>query len=218
LEGFKNMSHKSAFSKEKTRMRMPDLSVLCGAVLAKLFQQAAEESSPGVVVALTSAHGCAGVTTIAATLADALGPRDDRLAIAMDCRALQLSDAHAEAVRETPEEGWNGRRPAGSNDFADGWHLVQNSLADRLNALRRSYRYVLLDCPSLKDAQHALRVAPLVDGIILIVEANRTRKDQVLYAERVIAGARGKLLGHVLTKRRYPVPEWFHRSMEWMGI
>jgi Mrp family chromosome partitioning ATPase len=58
-----------------------------------------------------------------------------------------------------------------------------------------------------------LSVAPFVDGVILVSEANKTRRGQILQAERAIETAQGKLLGHVLNKRTYPVPEWIYRRL-----
>jgi Mrp family chromosome partitioning ATPase len=95
---------------------------------------------------------------------------------------------------------------------------LQTHLASYFDQLRREYRYVLIDCPSLKDSHDAVTLAPLVDGVVLVVEANRTQKDQLLYAERIIEAAHGRLLGHILNRRSYVVPEWLHRRMEAIGI
>jgi Mrp family chromosome partitioning ATPase len=70
----------------------------------------------------------------------------------------------------------------------------------------------------MKEAQDVLRLAPLVDGIVLVIEANRTKREQMLYAERAIEAAKGKILGHVLNKRTYVVPDWLYWKMEAVGI
>jgi Mrp family chromosome partitioning ATPase len=75
-----------------------------------------------------------------------------------------------------------------------------------------------VDCPSLKEAQDAILLAPLVDGIVLVVEADRTHREQLLYVERSIELANGKIMGHVLNKRSYVVPDWLCRKMEAVGI
>mgnify|MGYP006159902611 CR=1 FL=1 len=43
------------------------------------------------------------------------------------------------------------------------------------------------------------------------LEAGRSRRDQIVNAQRTIEQAGGKFLGFVLNKRRYPVPEWLYR-------
>jgi Mrp family chromosome partitioning ATPase len=77
---------------------------------------------------------------------------------------------------------------------------------------------VLVDCPSLKESTEVLSLAPLVDGVLLIVEANRTQKSQVAYLEQTIEGAGGKVLGHLLNKRTYPIPAWLFNRLERWGI
>jgi Mrp family chromosome partitioning ATPase len=84
--------------------------------------------------------------------------------------------------------------------------------------IRRKYRYALIDCGSMKASQHAVKLAPLVDGVVLVLEANRTQTDQILYAERTLEGVNGRVLGHVLNKRTYAIPEWLHRMMDAIGI
>jgi Mrp family chromosome partitioning ATPase len=57
-----------------------------------------------------------------------------------------------------------------------------------------------------------------VDGVLLVVEANRTQKSQVAYLEQTIEGAGGKVLGHLLNKRTYPIPAWLFNKLERWGI
>ena len=97
-------------------------------------------------------------------------------------------------------------------------HAARESFVISLERLRDKYQYVLVDCPSLKEAQDAVLLAPLVDGIVLVVEADRTRVEQLSDAEKTLMSAKGKILGHVLNKRAYVVPDWLCRRMEAAGI
>jgi Mrp family chromosome partitioning ATPase len=82
-----------------------------------------------------------------------------------------------------------------------------------VTSLRERYSCILLDCGSLESSTDLLRLAPLSDGVVLVVEAGRTGKDQIDRAARVIREAEGTLLGCVLNKRRYPVPDWLYRLL-----
>lgn len=84
-------------------------------------------------------------------------------------------------------------------------------LEGSMMVLKRSFSHILVDCPALKSSSDALIIAPMVDGVVLVVEADRTTKEQVTWAQRTIEKANGKLLGVVLNKRRYPIPELIHR-------
>jgi Mrp family chromosome partitioning ATPase len=197
-----------------------ELSVVCDGLLSRIFQRPSEENSRGFVVVLTSAHPRAGVSHITNALAAALDQGGDRFTMLLNGRYMSAGDEGSSHPTNGPEGRasanlWQRHKPDGSYD---NWHGIHTRLAIYLEKLRREYRYILIDCPSLKEAEHAVILAPLVDGVVLVVEANRTQKDQFLYAERTIENAGGRILGHVLNKRTYVIPEWLHRKMEAVGI
>ena len=82
-----------------------------------------------------------------------------------------------------------------------------------LAGLRDRYDCILLDSGSLQVSANLLRLAPAADGVVLVVEAGRTAKEQVERAVRVIREARGTLIGFILNKRRYPLPGWLYRML-----
>jgi len=185
-------------------------------LLLRIFEQAADEKDRGMVVAFTSVHSGAGVSQIARALSARLRENDRQLSVVIDSNDLDLENA---PIRFAPVKLAKGllTSDGAENERAIG-RVARKDLIGSLDHLRERYRYVLLDCPSLKDAAHAVRLAPLVDGVVLVIEANRTQKQQILYAERTIENARGKILGHVLNKRSYVVPQWFYRQMEAAGL
>lgn len=84
---------------------------------------------------------------------------------------------------------------------------------DGVVSLRTQFDAILLDCGSLGVMYDALCHAPALDGIVLIVEAGKTKRDEILRAADLIQGAGGRLLGTVLNKRRYPIPSWLYRML-----
>jgi hypothetical protein len=84
---------------------------------------------------------------------------------------------------------------------------------DCIDLLRFEFDHTIIDCPSLEQSGDLLSVAPFVDGVILVVEANKTRREQPRQAEQVIAAAGGKLLGYILNKRTHEVPDWLYRNL-----
>jgi hypothetical protein len=95
----------------------------------------------------------------------------------------------------------------------DAWQNDPEFGIDRLQALSAVFDYTLIDCPSIKDSYEAAMLAPGVDGVVLVVEADRTKRDQIQRAQRTIEMANGNLLGLVLNKRRYVVPRWLYRKL-----
>ena len=84
---------------------------------------------------------------------------------------------------------------------------------DSVDALRVSFDNILIDCGPLHESSDAAVLASNVDGVVIVVEAGRSRRDQIMNAQRTIEQAGGKFLGFVLNKRRYPVPEWLYRRL-----
>jgi len=89
----------------------------------------------------------------------------------------------------------------------------QQDVTEVFAALRNRYDCVLLDCGGLDSSVDLLRLAPATDGVVLVVEAGRAGKEQINRAAQVIAEAQGTLLGFVLNKRRYPIPNWLYRLL-----
>ncbi|HEX7901352.1 MAG TPA: polysaccharide biosynthesis tyrosine autokinase, partial [Planctomycetota bacterium] len=66
--------------------------------------------------------------------------------------------------------------------------------------LRERFDFVIVDLPPVRSAADALVLAPTLDGLVLVLGAGETGKDDAAAAKRLIRDARGKLLGCVLTK------------------
>jgi hypothetical protein len=109
---------------------------------------------------------------------------------------------------EAHTNGTNGTNGHGRGEW-------QRNLEYRKSCIRRlcsHFDVVLIDCPALKRSGEVLSVAAAVDGVILVVQAGRTTKADLAFAERQIAGAGGNLEGHVLNKLSTPfLPKWLYR-------
>ncbi len=207
---------KIKFSSSRTRSQ---LQVVCDGLLFNIFRKRPDDSRRGFAVAFVSPHRDAGVSEVVKTLAKGLNRNTEQLAISVSCRSL-IHRIHGPDGFVDPNS--NGKGPiqeaAGSDNEENNWPAVEAALTCAIGRLRAQYHYVLIDCAPINETQDAVRLASLVDGIVLVVEANRTKKDQILYAERSIESAKGRVLGHVLNKRTYAIPAWFHHLMTAAGI
>jgi Mrp family chromosome partitioning ATPase len=74
--------------------------------------------------------------------------------------------------------------------------------SDRMRSLivelRTQFDYVLIDAPPVTSPARAVWLGQLSDGMILIVEANSTRRDAARTAKETLEGAKVKLLGAIL--------------------
>lgn len=203
------MTHPSDFViASEDPIGVPRTGIVNDGLLQQIFRIKSHERRSGVVVAITAPHRAAGVTQVTEALADQLGGDNGGDVVALDARALEeikSSTGKRLAVEVVPP----GYRMGPLAHWKDGYSFR----AGILHRLRTQYQYVLIDCPSLQESQEVLNLAPLVDGVIVVVEANRTRKAQIAFLERSIGEARGHILGHVLNKRTYAIPPWLFRRM-----
>jgi hypothetical protein len=207
----------------RTITRGPDAqqaSACQGLIYSVLQRPQLSNGRRGFTAALVAAHPAAGTTHLTAVLAQLLNEDGGKSALPLDCRELTTLCGYPTTPAETFSRGGNalGDMAPGSPAFLGSWRSSLDYRAAYLAGLQARFAHVLIDCPSLKESTEVLGLAPLVDGVVLVIEANRTKKSQVAYLERTIEGAGGKILGHLLNKRTYPIPAWVHNKLESWGI
>ena len=79
--------------------------------------------------------------------------------------------------------------------------------------LEEQFGLVVFDMPSAGRAGSATGLAALLDGVILVVEAERTRWQVARHTKNSLVQAGANVLGVVLNKRRDRVPNWLYRSL-----
>ena len=83
----------------------------------------------------------------------------------------------------------------------------------RFAELREEFNYILISAPPLTRETEATLMGQLADGIVLIVEANQTRRESVRQAKEHLETAQVQLLGAVLDQRTFPIPEFLYRKL-----
>jgi Mrp family chromosome partitioning ATPase len=101
--------------------------------------------------------------------------------------------------------------PTGSAAAQLGLPETSKRLSSRMMELRTLFKYIVVNCPLFLERLPALQ-SFAADGMVLIVEANATRRETVreVVEELQIAGVR--VLGVVLNNRTFPIPDAiYHR-------
>jgi hypothetical protein len=98
---------------------------------------------------------------------------------------------------------WRWPSPAGQQIefFKPRIHAAVGPLETWLDSLRRNFDSVLLDCPSVETAPGGAAVAALADAALLVVEAARVSKQQILRDQRALQLSGVKLAGCILAGR-----------------
>jgi protein-tyrosine kinase len=86
-------------------------------------------------------------------------------------------------------------------------------LRSRLAELRHEFDYLLIDTPPINSHADAVLIGQLVDGIVLVVGSNSTRREPARIARERLDAARVPVLGAVLNRRTYPIPEVLYRIL-----
>jgi uncharacterized protein involved in exopolysaccharide biosynthesis/Mrp family chromosome partitioning ATPase len=77
--------------------------------------------------------------------------------------------------------------------------------------LQSGYHCVVLDLPSMSRSESTARVAGMCDAALLVVEQGEVNREVVRQAALRLAESGVRLLGVVLNKRTYPIPEPLYR-------
>jgi len=170
------------------------------------------------ILAVTSPMIGDGKTTVAANLAVVLAQSGKRvLAISCDlhrpnlhrCFGLDNSVGLTTVLKGDASLGdVVGRTgletlrvlPSGPT-VANPAELLASSEMERLIAeLRRTTDYLILDTPPVIAVADALVLAPRVDGVLVVVDANKTEREALSFTRREIEQAGGRIIGGVYHK------------------
>jgi len=89
--------------------------------------------------------------------------------------------------------------------------LNPDRLRSRLSELRAEFDYVLLDTPAVTSCPDAELMARYTDGVVLVVQSRSTHRASARAVKARLEMARIPILGAVLNRRTYPIPEALYR-------
>jgi capsular exopolysaccharide synthesis family protein len=89
--------------------------------------------------------------------------------------------------------------------------------SDRMRALlpelQREFDYVLIDAPPMEAGDDSVMLSRHAEGIVLVLRAHSTRRETARKAVRDLEHANVRVLGAVLNRRTFPVPESIYRKL-----
>ncbi len=192
-------------------------------------QKKNKQQGKGFVAAFTSSIAEEGVSYTAQSFGVNLAKRTGGRTLIADARRLsQLNMIHYSRISKfclqtdvpnlwtlPPEDGDDDDENLSGTAHLQRYGIrseLQLALAN-LQTLRFAFDYILLDCPALSISDEAAMLASKIDGVIIVVEADRTRREQIRNSKQAIETADGNLLGLVLNKRQYTVPGWIYNRL-----
>jgi len=94
-----------------------------------------------------------------------------------------------------------------------GAHADGDSLESALDRLRDEFDFILFDAPPAMESATGLAISAMADGMVLVVEAEKTRWQVADSVRDAVEKQGGKVLGVVLNKRQYHVPEFVYKRL-----
>ena len=201
--------------------------------LIKLVQRLFLSGSSVQAVVFSAVDGGSGSTFISTQTAEILANQLGEPVCLVDAnfRSPRINQ-HFEV------EDWNGRRgieeltlmPAATNDAeakkSNLWLVVYRpsyadcprlASLDRLQSLiadlRKRFTYIIIDAAPLIGYPDATLFARMSDGLVMVLEANFTRRETARKAKQLVETSGGSVLGAVLNRRDFPIPEMLYRRL-----
>jgi Mrp family chromosome partitioning ATPase len=181
--------------------------------LVQRLMQLRQSRPDGCIFALTAVSPGEGVSYVTQSLAWELSRNTGEQILISSMASLSevtLSHLRGTDVHDSAREQkmWrladvrSGRRP-----------MPVNLDRETLHSLRRRFGYVLVDCPALRDSAATLSMGKMLDGVILVVAAGQTKRNQIEQAQKMLESSACEVIGLVLNKRTYPIPGFISRIL-----
>jgi len=180
---------------------------------------------PRVVVFSAVDHGN-GCSWTSARIAEVLADTTDRMVCLIDANfrsPTPFREFRCGKLAKLSDEEWS-LAPVGDGTPANLRLLSYRPLLQsptssslegfqlRLTNLRKDF-YVLIDAPPLNGYAEATLFGRMADGLVLILAANDTRREPARKARQLLDECGIPVLGAVLNKRVFPVPEPLYRRL-----
>jgi succinoglycan biosynthesis transport protein ExoP len=167
---------------------------------------------------------------------DGIGLRVSQVLAAQIPGSVALVEAHLESPEVCDEYGSPTpiSRPSGFRPLRDSARRVSSHLwrvpremfmgeneaglsvewlPARLRELRLEFDYTIVHGPPAALCSDAALLGYLSDGVVLVLEANATRRAAAQRAVQMLHATNARLLGTVLSKRKFPIPKGIYRRL-----
>jgi protein-tyrosine kinase len=91
--------------------------------------------------------------------------------------------------------------------------LSSDKMRTIVEELRAEFDYVLIDAPPFNMYADTFSVGQLGDGLVLVLEANSTRRETAARLAERLREMKVNILGAVLNKRKFPIPDTLYKRL-----
>ncbi|NNF08099.1 MAG: CpsD/CapB family tyrosine-protein kinase, partial [Candidatus Eisenbacteria bacterium] len=89
----------------------------------------------------------------------------------------------------------------------------EEHLAPLLRYLRSQYHFTIIDAAPVLNAPETSVLAGMVDGVVMVVHAGRTKREIVKRSVERMGKYSARVLGVVMNRQQYVIPEFIYRRL-----
>lgn len=82
-----------------------------------------------------------------------------------------------------------------------------------LETARRNFDYTIIDSAPMNVFPDTEAICSKVDGVILVISYGKTKRQVALRGKKMLEEAGAHLLGVVINRRKYYIPDWIYRRL-----
>ena len=80
-----------------------------------------------------------------------------------------------------------------------------------MSSLRRAFRFIIIDAPPLLKYPDSIHLASRADGVVMVVRHKHLKREVIRKGIEMIEGANTPILGAVLNRRKFAIPDLIYR-------
>ncbi len=103
--------------------------------------------------------------------------------------------------------------PAGKKRNQSLVHYDSNDFSDLMEELRGRYDIILFDTPSMVGAPETTIMGQYMDGVIMVVEAEKTRWEVAAHSKSALESANVNITGVILNKKKMFIPKAIYKYL-----
>jgi uncharacterized protein involved in exopolysaccharide biosynthesis/Mrp family chromosome partitioning ATPase len=179
------------------------------------------------ILAVTSCNREEGVSAVATGIAYAFARYDEENILLVDANSHHSNQDKLIALNRPPTlYEISVSRPIAYPDQSQTLYTFSSEHMDeyvskvegskRFNKLvpslqKMNYKMIIMDLPAINENISALNSARNADGTVLVIEAEKIKREVVNRTKEKLDNFEVKLMGVVLNKRKYHIPKWLYR-------
>lgn len=191
----------------------------------------AQESGRGLVLHFVAASTGEGVSTLSSEFALISARMAESRVLLIDADRLQLTTATKFGCAADPgmlaqiqaggpaeakvvvKDGDNTALQVGVLCAKNSPPLSRKALPTFYEQCRAKYEITIIDCPAVFSDRYFEHCPEAADGVIFVVQAERSRPEITRQAQAQIESAGGKFIGAILNRRHNYIPHWLYRLL-----